>query len=162
MNRTNFITRIAILTALACVLTFFPKVPVGSGYVHFGDCIIYIAAILMGPVAGMIVGAIGHSLADLLSNFAAFCIPTLIIKGFLGFVIGKILYKDQTIPRFIIGALSALVIVTVGYFIAEIPLYGYKMALVSLISSPIQWAMSLIPSAILLPFLIKNKKRLGF
>lgn len=143
-------------------INFFPKVPVGGGYVHFGDCIIYVAAILMGPVAGMIVGAIGHSLADLISGFAIFCIPTLIIKGFMGFIIGKILYKTQTALRFVIVALSALVIVTVGYFIAEIPLYGYKMALVSLISSPIQWAMSLIPSAILLPFLIKNKKRLGF
>ncbi len=162
MNRTNFITHIAILTALACVLTFFPKVPVGGGYVHFGDCIIYVAAILMGPVAGMIVGAIGHSLADLISGFAIFCIPTLIIKGFMGFIIGKILYKTQTALRFVIVALSALVIVTVGYFISEIPLLGYETALISLISSPIQWAMSLIPSAILLPFLIKNKKRLGF
>lgn len=44
MNTKQFV-RVAMLTALACVLTIVPKVPIGGGYVHFGDCIIYVAAI---------------------------------------------------------------------------------------------------------------------
>lgn len=43
MNTKQFV-RVAMLTALACVLTIVPKVPIGGGYVHFGDCIIYVAA----------------------------------------------------------------------------------------------------------------------
>ena len=133
MNTKQFV-RVAMLTALACVLTIVPKVPIGGGYVHFGDCIIY-------PI---------------------FCIPTFIIKGIMGFAIGKIVYGHVDIKHFIIGGIAALVIVTGGYFAAEIPLMGYETALVSLISSPIQWCMSMVASAIIVPILIKNRKRIGF
>lgn len=161
MNTKKFV-RTAMLTALACVLTIVPKVPMGAGYVHFGDCIIYVAAMLLGPAAGAIVGAVGHSLADLISGFPAFCIPTLIIKGIMGFVIGKIVYGHIDVKHFIIGGIAAFVIVTGGYFLAEWPMMGYETALISLISSPIQWAMSMVASAVIIPILVKNRKRIGF
>lgn len=162
MKEPKQLVRIALLTALACVLTIVPKVPIGGGYVHFGDTVIYIAAIMLGPVPGAIVGAVGHSLADFFSGFAVFCIPTFIIKAVMGFVIGKIVYKHTDAKHFILGALAAFVIVTAGYFIAEVPLLGYETALVSLISSPIQWAMSMAASAVIIPILIKNRSRIGF
>lgn len=161
MNTKKFV-RTAMLTALACVLTIVPKVPVGAGYVHFGDCIIYVAAMLLGPASGAVVGAIGHSLADLISGFPIFCIPTLIIKGIMGFIIGKIVYKHADAKHFMIAGISAFVIVTGGYFVAEIPLVGYETALISLVSSPIQWAMSMLASAVIMPILLKNRKRIGF
>ena len=140
MNTKQFV-RVAMLTALACVLTIVPKVPIGGGYVHFGDCIIYVAAMILGPIPGAIVGAIGHSLADFISGYPIFCIPTLIIKGIMGFAIGKIVYGHVDIKHFIIGGI---------------------VALVTLISSPIQWCMSMVASAIIVPILIKNRKRIGF
>lgn len=162
MKNPKQLVRIAFLTALACVLTIVPKVPIGGGYVHFGDTVIYIAAILLGPVSGAVVGAVGHSLADFFSGFAIFCIPTFIIKAVMGFTIGKIVYNHTDAKHFILGALASLVIVTAGYFIAEVPLLGWETALVSLISSPIQWAMSMLASAIVIPILIKNRNRIGF
>lgn len=36
MDTKKFI-RVSILTGLACLLTIFPKIPFGGGYVHFGD-----------------------------------------------------------------------------------------------------------------------------
>lgn len=104
-RKIQFIARVGILAALACALTFFPKIPIGKGYIHIGDSIIYIASILMGPAAGMFVGAIGHSLADIISGFPEFCIPTLIIKALLGYAVGMLLYKKQTAYRFIISAI---------------------------------------------------------
>ncbi len=101
---------------------------------------------------GAIVGAIGHSLADFISGYPIFCIPTFIIKGIMGFAIGKIVYGHVDIKHFIIGGIVALVIVTGGYFVAEIPLMGYETALVSLISSPIQWCMSMVASAIIVRY----------
>ncbi len=161
-NKTVFIARCAVLAALACVLTIFPKVPIGEGYVHFGDCVIYAAALVMGPIAGAAVGAVGHSLADLISGFPIYCIPTLVIKGILGFTIGKILHEKQSVKRYILAAAASLVIVTGGYFIAEFPIFGMAQALVSLVSSPIQWAMSMVASAVIIPVLIKNRNRLNF
>ena len=112
MNTKPFV-RVAMLTALACVLTIVPKVPIGGGYVHFGDCIIYVAAMILGPIPGAVVGAIGHSLADFISGYPIFCIPTFIIKGIMGFAIGKIVYGHVDIKHFIIGGIAALVIQSV-------------------------------------------------
>ena len=79
------LTRAAMLSALACVLTIFPQIPTPTGgYVHFGDSIIYIAAVFLGPVAGAVVGAVGHSLADIMSGYVVFAIPTFIMKGLMG------------------------------------------------------------------------------
>ena len=159
---TKKLTRVSLFAALACILRIVPKVPFGAGYVHFGDCIIYVSAILLGPISGAAVGAIGHSLADFISGFPVFCIPTFIIKGIMGFVIGKIVHGHIDAKHFVIGALAAFIIVTGGYFLAEWLLISYEAACVSLISSPIQWAMSMIASAIIVPILIKNRKTIGF
>ena len=122
-----------MLAALAMVLTMVPQIPTGTGgYVHFGDSVIYLAAMLLGPAGGAVVGAVGHSLADLLSGHAIFILPTFVIKGLMGFVIGKLIYPAENLNkrRFICAGLSALVIVTLGYFVAEIPLYGVQTAAV--------------------------------
>ena len=161
-NKTIYLARCAVLTALACVLTIFPKVPFGEGYVHFGDCVIYAAALVMGSWSAAFVGAVGHSLADLFSGYPVYCLPTFIIKGILGFTIGMILHKEQNVKRYILAAAASLVIVTGGYFIAELPLLGSAQAIVSLMSSPIQWAMSMVASAIIIPVLVKNRNRLNF
>ncbi|HIV86004.1 MAG TPA: ECF transporter S component [Candidatus Monoglobus merdigallinarum] len=157
------IVKCGVLAAIACVLTMFPQVPTGTGgYVHFGDSVICLAAALMGPVCGAAVGALGHSMADLFSGYAVFVPATFIIKGVLGFVLGKILYGNITKKRLIIGSAAYLLIATLGYFIAEIPLYGVQTAAVALISTPIQCVMGSVVSYIVIPIAVKFKGRLGF
>lgn len=147
-----------MLTALACILTMFPQIPtVTGGYVHFGDSIIYAAAAFLGPVSGAVVGAFGHSLADLLSGHIIFAIATFIIKGIMGFAIGKILYGNFNKVRFIIAGIVSLVIVTFGYFFAEIPMFDVETAAFTFISSPIQWLMSVAASAVFIPIVNKIK-----
>ncbi len=161
MTTTTFV-RVGMLTALACVLTMVPQIPTGTGgYVHFGDSIIYVTAAFLGPVAGAFVGAIGHSLADLLSGYVIFAIATFIIKGLMGFVIGKILYKNFRSVRFILATVISLAIVTLGYFIAEIPMFGVETAAVVFISSPAQWLMSVAATAIFIPLINKYKHKIG-
>lgn len=159
---TKEFVRIGMLTALACVLTMIPQIPTGTGgYVHFGDSIIYVTAAFLGPIAGAFVGAIGHSLADLLSGYVIFAIATFIIKGIIGFSIGKILYGKFSPARFVIAAVVSLLIVTLGYFIAEIPMFGVETAAVVFISSPVQWLMSVVASAVFIPIINKYKSKLG-
>ena len=142
----------AVLTALAAVLTMFPQIPTGAGgYVHFGDSVIYAAAVFLGPVGGAVVGGIGHSLADFLSGYAIFVLPTLIIKGAVGYVFGAAAKGNIKGKRLYAAFGLALVIITAGYFIAEIPLLGLPAAMTSLVSSPVQWLMSVAVSAILIP-----------
>lgn len=155
LNLKSFI-RTAMLTALAAALTLFPQIatPTG-GYVHFGDSVIYLAALFLGPIPGCIVGAVGHALADILSGHAIFALPTFIIKGCIGFSIGKIAYGHIDLRHLIPAGLAALLLVTFGYFLAEIPLYGIQAAATVFVSSPIQWLMSLAASAVLIPIFNK-------
>ena len=154
--------RIAMLTALAAVLTMFPQIPTGTGgYVHFGDSIIYLAAVFMGPWAGAAVGAIGHSLADLMSGYAVFALPTFFIKGCIGYTVGKIISGKPSRKRLLLAALAALAIVTLGYFLIELPLYGIAAALVVFISSPIQWLMSIVASALFISLIQKIGRHIG-
>lgn len=154
--------RTGMLTALACVLTMFPQIPTGTGgYVHFGDSIIYVASAFLGPWSGLIVGAFGHSLADLLSGYAMFIPATFAVKGVMGYVSGKILFGKYDKKNFIISGIASLFIVTLGYFIAEIPMFGVKTASVVFVSSPIQWGMSIAASAVLLPLINKIKIKIG-
>lgn len=152
-------TKIAVFTALAAVLTMFPQVPTPiGGYVHFGDSIIYIASIILGPVPGAVVGAVGHALADILTGHAIFALPTFIIKGIMGFAIGRITYGKADFKHIAVAGVFALITVTFGYFIAEIPMYGVAAAAASFISSPVQWLMSIVATAVLLPVISKAFK----
>ena len=151
--------RTAMLTALAAVLTMFPQIPTGTGYVHFGDSIIYLASIFLGPLPGAAVGAIGHGLADLLSGYPIYVLPTFCIKGLIGFAVGEIAYKNHDALHFSLAALAALVIVTLGYFLVEIPMYGIGSAVHVFISSPVQWLMSIAASAVLIPILKQILKK---
>ena len=148
MNTKQFV-RVAMLTALACVLTIVPKVPIGGGYVHFGDCIIYVAAMILGPIPGAIVGAIGHSLADFISGYPIFCIPTFIIKGIEGLVAGMIAHKYSVNKNFvnvytILASVVAMVIMVVGYFLGGSVLEGVSASIGSVPSNAMQAVASLI------------------
>lgn len=58
-----------VMPAFVFVMTYVPKVPVGSvGYVHLGDAAIYAAAFLFGPVVGLFAAAVGTTLADLVAG----------------------------------------------------------------------------------------------
>lgn len=153
-------TRTAMFAALACVLTMLPQIPVPTGgYVHFGDSIIYIAAAFLGPVPAAIVGAVGHSLADILSGYAIFALPTFIIKGIVGFVAGKILYNKTDMRHIMLAGISALALIMSGYFITETIIYGVSVAMLSLISSPVQWLMSILATAAFVPLLARVKMK---
>ncbi len=159
--RTKTIVRTAMLTALAAVLTMFPHFPTATGYVHFGDSVIYIAAAFFGPLTGAIVGGVGHALADLISGYPMYIPITFVVKAIMGWVTGKILFGHKfSAGRVAFAALIDLFIVIFGYFIPEIFMYGFAAALNVFISSPLQWLMSVAAFAILYPIMNKVKKYL--
>ena len=83
----------ALLAAMICLATMLIKLPiaVAHGYVHPGDIFIYLAAMTLGPPAGLS-AAIGSALADALSGiYAVYAPPTLLIKGLMGYAAGRAL-----------------------------------------------------------------------
>lgn len=152
---TFYIVLIALFSALVCVLTIFVQIPYGKGYINFGDTLIFLAASLLGPVGGMISGAIGSSLADIFSGFATYAPFTFVVKGGEGFLCG-ILYsyvfrKQRPILRRLFSMLIAGAWMVIGYFFTDLMLYGWEASLANFISGPIQAGASLVVALIVMP-----------
>ena len=116
-SRTISINALAI--ALVCLSTMFLQFPIPLGYAHLGNCFILISGVFFGPVTGLLAGGIGSALSDLLTGYAQWIIPTLIIKGIMGFVIGYIANRTG-----LAASIVGIIIMVVGYFIGGSILYG--------------------------------------
>lgn len=122
-NKIQNLTILGLLIALVAVSTMMIKVPVVSteGYVHLGDSMIFLAAIIFGKKKGAIAGGIGSAMADLLLSYTHWIIPTLIIKGLMGYFVGLISNgeSDNLINvRNSISLIFGAIWMVFGYFIA--------------------------------------------
>ena len=119
---------IAIATALVYVFTAFISIrlPIGGegGIIHLGNIPLFIFAIFFGKKVGMICGGIGMALFDLLSGWTIWAPFTLVIVGAMGFVVGAFAHKKPTYLNVTIGIIFALLIKIVGYYFAELIIYG--------------------------------------
>jgi uncharacterized membrane protein len=130
-------------------LLFVVPIPATSGYFNLGETIIYIAALLLGPLVGAVAGA-GASIADALVA-AQFAPGTLAIKALEGAIVGflfKKLYRKT--KSTVISASIAIVIggleMVLGYFLYETLVLGYPVTL-ALLEVPfniIQMAVGLV------------------
>ena len=96
-------TLFALLIALTTVATMVVQIPTPptQGYINVGDSMIYVSALLFGPLAGLLAGGIGSALADWLTGYGQFAPYTLVIKGLEGLVVGLIawaLLKGRPTP----------------------------------------------------------------
>ena len=128
-----FAAMITLMTAYIC------HIPYGAngGYIHFGDALIYIAAVLLPRPYALAAAAIGGGLADLLT--APMWAPaTIIIKMLI-----TLPFTSQNTKilntRNIIAPLLALAISATGYYLAEGILFGsFLSPLASISGSVIQ------------------------
>ena len=58
-----------LMAALVFVGTYFFKIPTSFGYTHLGDCLIILTVCMFGTRKGMLAGAIGAGLSDLLGGY---------------------------------------------------------------------------------------------
>ena len=137
-------TYTAVFSAIILFSTLFVKFStgLGEGYIHFGDCFIYLSACILPFPYCLIAGAIGGALADILGGFAIWAIPTAIIKILIALPFAlvckkekseKILNKRTTLMPMVSGIITIL-----GYFIAECILYSVASATLSIIGNTIQ------------------------
>ena len=115
----------ALLSAIVMVATYAIRIPMPAtdGYLNIGDGIVLFSGIVFGPAAGFIAGGIGSALADLISGYPHWILPTLIIKGLEGAVAGGLflLLKKVRLQRFLSAAvvsLPSVLVMVAGYFFA--------------------------------------------
>lgn len=117
--KTQTVAASAVFVALTFVVTRFTVIPIPAtkGFFNLGEVIIYLAALTLGPVVGMLAGGLGSALADLSAapQFAPF---TLVIKGVEGYVVGRLAGATAAtrLRATVIGG-AAMVL---GYFLAEV------------------------------------------
>lgn len=166
-NQTKKLVVAAMMAALTCVATLlaFPVVG-GSGYVNFGDCMVILSGALLGGPFGIAAAAIGAMLADVILGYYAYAPATLVIKALMALEVWKLygaLEKrapKQYILWIILTGILAECIMSLGYFLYEIPLYGLATALIDIPANLLQSAFGLISSAVLGSILVKiNIKR---
>ena len=127
------------------------SIPATSGYFNFGETIIYIAALVSGPLAGATAGGAGAALADIYLGFAPFAPGTFVIKGLEGAIVGFLNTRLQrhtsnsTICASISGVVGGLEMVT-GYFLYEISVLGFSLvaALVEVPFNLVQMTVGLV------------------
>ncbi len=124
-NHIKNITVAGIMAAMITVMTaYICRIPIGvnGGYVHFGDSLIFLAAVLLPRPYAMAAAAIGGGLADLLT--APMWAPaTVIIKMLLTLSFTNKSTKIITV-RNVIASVIGYLITGVGYFIAEYLIFG--------------------------------------
>lgn len=121
---TNIVTTALFAAIIAVTTAYIFHIPVGTngGYIHIGDCFIYLVACFLPLPYAMLAGAIGGGFADLMTA-PAWILPTVIIKALLVIPFSadfeKILNKRNIFALFI-----ATIITCGGYYVAESIMFG--------------------------------------
>lgn len=80
ITKTNLLVTTAMLTALTTVATMFLKFPIAVGYIHLGDALVMLAAMILPRRYACFSAGIGATLADIFSGYAVWAPFSLIIK----------------------------------------------------------------------------------
>ena len=149
----------ALFAALSCAATYAMHIPTPGtgGYIHPGDALVILSGVFLGPVYGLFAGGIGSALADLIGGYFIYVPITFVIKGLIAFTAGLIYTKAASDRRskqiaVALGGIVDIVLVAVGYFICELPMYGLGAA-ASIPANIIQGVSGLIIASILYPLL---------
>lgn len=158
---TQKIVLVGLLAAITCIATMLIRIPTTKGYIHIGDSIVILSAIILGPIFGGLAASIGSFMADILAGYYMFAFATLIIKFLAAFGAGfvfKAMKHLKHIPlllKVVVAGITSEVLVILGYFIFEIFYEGYAIALLEIIPNASQGAMGIVLSSILCPILLK-------
>jgi uncharacterized membrane protein len=120
MNPALKIAVAAVFVALVFVATysFVISIPATSGYFNLGEIVIYVAALVFGPLVGGLAGGVGAAISDALIA-PQFAPGTLVIKALEGAVVGYL--GKRTVRQFTVSkwrALAVLLGVGVGLLLA--------------------------------------------
>ncbi len=135
ISKTKNLVATAMFAAIITVFTVCIQMKIGSnsGYIHFGDSMIYLASCILPLPYACCAASIGGAMADLLSGAGIWVIPTAIIKSMnvIPFAIAVKYLKNNTkiiTPVTIAMSVVSGLITISGYFVAECLIYSFEAA----------------------------------
>ena len=144
--KVRYLTVAGIMAALITLMTaYLFHIPIGvnGGYLHIGDAMIYLAAVLLPKPYALAAAAIGGGLADFLT--APMWAPaTIVIKMLIVIPFASKANRLIT-PRNMIATVLAYIISGVGYWIAEYIIFGtWTVLLITMLQTFLQSAGSAV------------------
>ncbi|HWR41009.1 MAG TPA: ECF transporter S component [Patescibacteria group bacterium] len=159
-NQTRQLVYAALGIALVFTCTVFVNVrlPIAAngGLIHLGNVPLFLIAILYGRWMGAVAGGLGMALFDVVGGWFLWAPFTLIIVGLMGYTVGAIGEKRQTLAAYAAALAAACLIKVTGYYGAEAIIYGNWLA--PLTSIPGNLVQIGVASALVLPIAPKLKK----
>lgn len=158
MKKTKKLVFSALLAALVCVSTLIIVVTLpGGGYFNLGDCFVIASGVILGPLFGFLSASIGSGLADIISGYVLYAPATFIIKGLMALVVGFICLKNKKMFNVFLSGILAEIIMIIGYFLYELALNGFSLAILGVTGNALQGVAGVVSSFVLVLLLTKNK-----
>jgi len=152
IKKLAFMGLFSALLVVATVVLRFP-VPTFNLYFNLGESIIYLTALLYGPIYGALIGSVGSALSDIIGGYPVWAPITFIIKGLEGYIVGNIAKKN----RYLAVAIGGITMMA-GYAIAAGVLYGIGAVPVELAGDLVQVSAGAVISL----FLYSRLKDISF
>ncbi len=143
MRGARFWLDSAVFTVLVFAATAVLAVyqPFTGGYINLGESMIYLAALISGPVVAGLAGGVGAALADLALGYSIFAPGTLVIKFLEGVVVGTLARRRGVAP--LAAGMYAALFLSISYLSREASI---TISLVSLALAPLSAAAIVLAS----------------
>ncbi|MGE4342174.1 MAG: ECF transporter S component [Bacilli bacterium] len=165
MKRTHRLVLASLFVALSFIFTYFVKIPFPTGgYFNVGDAFIMLAAIIIDPLTGILVGALAGGLSDLFAGYVLFIPFTVLAKGLEALIAGFIYQKTRGLLRYVGVVIGPLVMVAL-YALSYVILFDKATMIANLPFDLAQAGIAIVLTIILLlllektPLLLKVKAR---
>lgn len=140
-----YLTYTGVFAALIFVLTYTVKINIANGYYHVGDAAIFLAASCLPLPYAAAASALGAGLADLVSGYAIYAVPTMIIKSGM-ICLMNCRHSGIVCKRNLAGLILSLFISVGGYYLAEVLLItrSFEASLISIWGNLVQFSVSAV------------------
>ena len=133
---TRELVLMGLMIALIWIAASVIRIPSVGGFVHLGDCMVFLSVVVLGKKKGAVASAIGMMLVDLLGGYYLWAPFTFVIKGAMAYISGSVLealenHSDSF--RYIVSFLISGIFMVIAYFGAGIIMAAFLTEKVGLI-----------------------------
>lgn len=149
---TRELVLMGLMIALVWLAGSVIKIPSVGGFVHIGDCMVFLCVVVLGKKKGAVASALGMMLVDALGGYYLWAPFTFVIKGAMAYIAGSILErmeeKYSKSISYVVSFLISGIFMVVAYFGAGIIMAGFLTEKAGLIQGIIYSAKDIIGNII--------------
>lgn len=147
-----------IMAAIIFVFTYTFKIPLGTGYTHLGDTMIFLSIVLLGWKKSCLASGIGAALADLIGGYPAWILPTFAIKLLMVVICGLIAEKLMNGKKlgYPLGTVIGGAFQIGAYTLVKVILYDKAYAVTTLPELAIQTVVGIVTAVVLIAIFNKT------